>query len=496
MNKQLLMVCFCLSLASAAFADWSPEIELWHNPPNIGLGWAHTAIGIDSAGGVHIAYMVDYRPPWDTLTYHEGMVYTKFDDHGHQVVPPIFISDSAVFGAREPQIILFGMDSLWVMWRGGRMGNPWRTYYVSAFSTDECSLGPVRSWREFQDGMDDSYVLASDPLRRVVFARATETHEIRVTVITPDGQLLMDDARVWSRPDEFPDCLTGFLDTSDSLQLTWRERTYVNGALFAKRISIGSAYDSSHVTDYTALTPVSVGSYYALPVLYPAGDTLMLFLGAFPGEPNCGYRLTVVRRHDYSELSHIQLGYCSTIVRMESDSVISMVQGVSDPGGRQNVDFRRYHLPNLELLQDTCLVRETPPEDETELRAYEIARSGVRHLVYIRAYPGATGRLCYRYWRADLAIGGHTASTPASEFTIYPNPTNGSAMLSGPLGSVKTIVLYNVLGQQVRTLSSPSLRGNSSTLPIEFDGLPSGSYYLNITLHDGTIDRHAVQLIR
>jgi hypothetical protein len=101
----------------------------------------------------------------------------------------------------------------------------------------------------------------------------------------------------------------------------------------------------------------------------------------------------------------------------------------------------------------------------------------------------------YTYGYPPDALQDHRIESISNEFQVYPNPTNGGLMLNGPLASVKSLAIYNVLGQRVITVESGGRLSNWGSVPIEFDGLPSGTYFLEIGTRDA-VARRTIKLVR
>jgi hypothetical protein len=62
-----------------------------------------------------------------------------------------------------------------------------------------------------------------------------------------------------------------------------------------------------------------------------------------------------------------------------------------------------------------------------------------------------------------------------SGINIYPNPTLGEFIISGNLNSIKEIVIYNSLGQQIKVIN---LTQQTESYPINLD-VETGIYYIH-----------------
>lgn len=76
--------------------------------------------------------------------------------------------------------------------------------------------------------------------------------------------------------------------------------------------------------------------------------------------------------------------------------------------------------------------------------------------------------------------------TDNTQMRIYPNPTRKQstlALIGTPLKKLGTVVLYNILGEQVKTFS---IAPNTPTIPLDMSGLPVGTYWCQL-LEEGKI---------
>ena len=76
-------------------------------------------------------------------------------------------------------------------------------------------------------------------------------------------------------------------------------------------------------------------------------------------------------------------------------------------------------------------------------------------------------------------------TTPSNSFSLsqnYPNPFNGQTIIPFDLleaGSVR-LALYNILGQPLKTLLDGYRHAGSYALPVQLEGLPSGTYWCRL----------------
>lgn len=76
------------------------------------------------------------------------------------------------------------------------------------------------------------------------------------------------------------------------------------------------------------------------------------------------------------------------------------------------------------------------------------------------------------------------------EFSLYPNPNNGQFSVEIPNSNnlLVDVTIYNVLGSQVIKLQAQS----GTTLPIQMDELKTGSYIIQITGKDFTLNKNFI----
>jgi hypothetical protein len=471
----LIILVFC---GATALAQWSPEILIWQNPPGVdglyGLGY----IAVDSVEHAHIAYTMNYFRPNNSLM-HTGVCYTQFDNAGHQVVPPIFISDSLDDMAGSPIIRFFGQDSLWVMWSGSSVAPKVRIalQYV-CLDLNGRVLHPVRDFvrRHSPSGMEFTFDVRAD--RTVVVADSkweSPWDSIYLTVQAPGGQRIMDDQVVFH---EFPcDRPRGWIDHTDSLQLYWRQFPSWQ-ATWAKRVDTHANFDTTQVAAHVELTPRQ--GVHAPLAMHPIGDSLLGLV--IYDDPHPSFHL--FQRDTYAEVdSGVSLWSPDFVI--EGDSIIGAFEGNS----HRDLVFSRYRLSDLSGVDNTIIVPSETSIETIGAVAAAFSPQGVRHLLYLRnrgTDPGEV-RLCYRYW-PDLpsAVEPHPPVV-AEDYAVYPNPTNGMITLSGPLHQLRAVELYNLLGQRVRTIQPPA--NSAPALHIAMEGFPSGVYFLHLQEDDRTVIR-------
>ncbi|MDO7873513.1 T9SS type A sorting domain-containing protein [Hymenobacter sp. ASUV-10] len=118
--------------------------------------------------------------------------------------------------------------------------------------------------------------------------------------------------------------------------------------------------------------------------------------------------------------------------------------------------------------------------------------TGTRTLLVAGAaytFTSATTTAPGRFWlnltpaAAPLA----TAAALEAQVLAYPNPTHGTLTVLRPAGEAATGVLYNSVGQVVRTVALPT---TETTLTLT--GLPAGVYALRLTVGGHTLTRRVV----
>ena len=66
---------------------------------------------------------------------------------------------------------------------------------------------------------------------------------------------------------------------------------------------------------------------------------------------------------------------------------------------------------------------------------------------------------------------------------VYPNPSNGRFTIELPEGNTQsTIEIIDIYGRNVKTIKNNAI--NNNKIPIEFEGLQSGSYLIKIVTED------------
>jgi hypothetical protein len=473
MNKQLLMICLCLSLASAALGQTWRSYRLTHFPGNGQVRGCSSVM--DSVGNIH-TYFTCYLPdqlsrqrqyylrcntsgriltdtvavnsgaansnPWYPMCLSDGQTtYDVFSDWvpQNQTQRGIFITahDTSGDESLSPAFLGYG---------GGTGGAAWD--YRSALNSATGTIhmvnisGRYKRFRTNGDtliwrGMIDGVVNPIDP----------EIH------IAPDGT-------AWAamRSDIFPEGGTEIVIVhfaSDTSQIVYRP--------------FGRDVHHWYVDDF------GIDSHYDFH-LSVSCDTAGLAYARLDSNLQVSEWRTLNRTFDGN-------------ATMKSDTAGNCLFVWNDYTGL------------WWTFRSACGVwTYSPTVIEPDVRAYSfsIVAMDSNRIAFTAECAlqseQSTQLALYTYGYPDAVSPGRPTASPVL-FSVYPNPTNGSAMLRGPLGSVKTIVMYNVLGQQVRTLASPTLYGNASTLPMEFDGLPSGAYFLDITTRTGSA-RTSVQLIR
>lgn len=469
-----------VGLAGVAGADWSQEIFLWRNPieENIGPSPMTSCIAVDAQENVHVVYSYLFWRETEPLYVCQGLAYLKFDDHGNLLTGPTFLSDSLDEAGGLPKIRFFNSDSFLVMWWGGQSVTWPHThgFKVRTMHVDGYPQGP---WRTFSDtlwwsGFNYAFDIASDD--RIVFAFPDTAGAIRVVVEYPNGERFMDHAVVWQ---QWPcDELDGFVDDTDSLQLAWRQRTG-GDAIYAKRVAINVPFDPTHLADHVALTPVG----HAIPILRPLGDSLLTFLDGGAEETFCDYRLRLLTRSDYAQVSQVLLGPCAfdpwdDQIGVEADTLLSLFTYVDFTVDR-DLHFQRYEFPELQLHEDTAVIRRAVQGGGVGLRAYAVSSEGARHVVYMKSGAPGVDQLYYRYWRSDLSAREPMTEPASEQFAVMPNPSYGTFQLKGPLREVIRLSVWNLLGQKVTDLPVGDM-ANQTFSPALSPVLSTGVYFLRI----------------
>ena len=73
-----------------------------------------------------------------------------------------------------------------------------------------------------------------------------------------------------------------------------------------------------------------------------------------------------------------------------------------------------------------------------------------------------------------------TGSFDAFSLSVYPNPTSGDINFTASK-EIKTVKLYNIIGQEVVSRTMNALEGN-----IDASGLPAGTYVMKLFSGDAT----------
>jgi hypothetical protein len=495
MTRKSFMLALLACLSAMAWADWSPEILIWQNPPEVAGGGTETAMAVDSRERVHIVFTHTFRIPENPFWPRTGISYVQFDDHGNLLVPEVFLSDSLDEDAGYPRLALFGEDSLWAMWCGGRMSPPHTALKYVPLDMEGHILRPAQDFPRAQQASRLDYALTVAEDRTVVIADASLYWDsVYVTVVTPDGQRPLDDAAIWAEPTCYGVC--GYVDHTDSLQVAWTQGAYPEWwAAYSKRVSIRTPFDPALISEYVLLTP---RTRHGPADIRPVGDSLIALLyGGYDDQGRLINLLRLLRRDTYEVVSDTTVGISPGYVQvaLEGDTALSTLVG--SPAGDRRLWVIRYRLPTLAGLDTTLIAQPDPSWTTVSGRAYAVSPAGVRHVLYLRdtgSGPGSV-RLYYRYWRSDLSVG-PTLDRPGSEvFRVWPNPTNRTVTLSGPVEAVRSVVLYNLLGQRVQTWSPSSNYGRSPELNLDLHAVHTGTYYLQVTTPQHVL-LEKLQLIR
>jgi hypothetical protein len=456
---------------------------LWEEPPSrLNLWVTEASVNIDSFENAHIVFSrsfvndhFQHGPPFTQISY------SKFDDHGHVLIPELMLSDSTEDVANLPRLRFFGEDSLWVIWLAAcenGMWPPFVAYRFRSMTLNGSFLGNERTWIDsiLTSGLNYAFDIRAD--RTVIFAYVNNPYNdgIRMVVQRADGSRLMYRTMVWSC--QACDRPVGFLDNTDSLQIIWREYPSWQACL-TKRLATNIPYDTAHVTDYVALTPNQPGYVHNGGFLYPIADSLLVFTEQYDTSRWLSVtRMHVLRRANYTELASTLIGRdVRETVAVEGDSAVSMVcYSITS----NTVYFRRYSVPSLVCTDSTLLFQQ-----DVKPLGYAVSPHGVRHLVYRRRGADRVEHLCYRYWRSDLSVAERPSAPAAPAFSVSPNPVTTRFTLTGPLSSIRSLVFYNVLGQQVLSLTPQGMADGRADFPA-VSALPSGVYFLKIDARQGS----------
>ncbi len=491
-----MAIFFIFWTAGDLSAEWSPEILLWEPPANATTGPYEAALTIDLLGGVHIIFRVHFRLDVEPTRIHGGVAYVKYDDQGNCLASPLLLGDSTDAAGSMLKIGTFGADSIMAMWYWNAFGSPTGGgHRTRSLSLEGVPLGPSQLWTGNLYGGSFSFEFSTRSDGKLTFAYANGDSAIRAVVCLPNGQRPLDFVDVWARSGQRIDGVVGFLDHTDSLQLMWRQRYFSDvewDAIYAKRVATNVPFDSQHLDDYVALSPELSGHFSGPKTIDPIGDSLLLFQGGYlTGEISGVCSLSVLRRADYSQISGIQIGPLQAYTAVEGDTVASFMTFLED----RCTHFKLYTLPNLNLIQDTVLVCPGSQDYGGGPLAYGVSSTGIRHVVFTRTDLNMHVRYYYRYWRVDLAVSDRQVQgSNSQDFFMWPNPTNSTITLNGPVRKLKSLELYNVLGQCVWHESVGQDRDNTG-LQINLDGFTSGIYFIRLVTRDN-VSFHKICLIR
>jgi hypothetical protein len=468
--RTTLIIAVCL-FAGSVWADWSPEIILWDNPPGTPWAGVYATMYVDSSEGVHIAFQCGLD---DFM--HQGLRYFKFDDHGHQIVGPVLLTDTSDFEIVNPKIRDCGHDSLLIMYYWYGRIPPYNSFQSRTIRTDGTLIGEARNWTDSLERPDNDYAFDITTDGTVALATNWSPSQIRVSVFRPDGTQPLYQTLVWNPIWRESDLVNGFVDSQDTLQLIWRERFLDSDVVYTKRASIDAPCDSMHVADHVELA--SAGQYFwnSFNRFLPFGDSLMLLATSHLADAYSPVvSLKVLRKSNYETVYSRTLGLLTgySACELEGDSSVCYLH---TSNGQLHLMY--YSLPQLDSLGSESLGA------ADIIYAYQQSLQGVRHVLYARFYAGTRVQIIYRYWRADLPVDEPSPAIPASDFMLYPNPTNGGLFVQGPMESVKAISVFNVLGQEVMSLPVP--RGSNGMLSLpQIDALSTGEYFLKLHTRDG-----------
>jgi hypothetical protein len=505
MNKQLLIVCFCLSLASAAFAAWSPEIELFVGLPGGDRASGPCAVSVDSLQNVHLVFAMRWRKPTDPGSWPPrcGMFYTKFNDHGQILVPPFMIGDSLDTDAEDVRILCFGTDSLWIVWERYHdlsIDTLTGTTYSRArvvLGLDGSVLHALDDWPETPFGVEgDKAGITVSPDRKVIAIYTDRQNRLRCVVQNPDGSRIMNHTIIADMPLIISYPFDANVDATDSLQLSF-DLWYAplpSCAAYSKRISILQDY-SGPLDDASPISIREPGQIWGVSELLPhQDDSLIVCRLQGPGDSIRVITswLEVLRRTDYSRVAErlIEDMHGTRIAAFEPDGSITTFDYHF---GQESLYFQRYSYPSLTLVTDS-LFFQTGPQQGINAHVYTVSSLGVRHVIYGYSTTGQNSRLVYRFWPGDQGVNDRgPQSNPLLDFTVWPNPTTQGISIEGPLSSVKQIVVYNVLGRQVLSFQ-PGVGESQRVMTPDISLLPSGPYFVHlITSRGNTVRRIVMQ---
>ncbi|HEX05574.1 MAG TPA: T9SS type A sorting domain-containing protein, partial [Bacteroidetes bacterium] len=117
--------------------------------------------------------------------------------------------------------------------------------------------------------------------------------------------------------------------------------------------------------------------------------------------------------------------------------------------------------------------------------------------------PNGGGSWYDETWATAMQTASSTASTVKlpTEFGLgeaYPNPFNPSTSIKLflPVAAEVTVQVFNVMGQEVKTLVNGQLEAGSHTLTVEAEGLSSGIYFVRATSAGKLNEMRKITLIR
>ena len=392
------------------------------------------------------------------------------------------LSDSTDGDGEMLRIECFGTDSVMALWYCHPVDSPIGPGHRSvSLSLDGTPLGPSYLWTA-RVSADNAFSCNDDGNMSLAYSNCDSM--IQVIVQQPSGNRPLDHTLVWKRSNQWLDNISGFLDHTDSLQLVWRQRSYLDtewDAIYAKRVAINMPFDSSLLNDYIALSP-ELSGHFAGPVsINPIGDSLLLLQGGYFVEEMSGVcSLSVLRRDDYSRISNTLIGPLQAYPVVEGDTVVSFMTFLED----RCTHFMRYTLPNLELIQDTILVCPNSQDYGGGPLAYTLSSTGERHIIFTRTDLSMNVRYYYRYFRTDLsAQNWNLWILKEPSFSVWPNPTNSLITLIGPVQKLISIDLYNIIGQRVWH-KSVKQGSEHSSLQVNLNEYSSGVYFLRLVTND------------
>jgi hypothetical protein len=474
MKLLLALICLCLAIASAAIAQtWDSVIRLTHDDYMCGF----QRMAVDDSLHLHVFYVRSVSPQvWQPNT----LVYQRFDNWGNALCDPMELLPGNHDVDYEPGVLLDRNNVLWVVW-----GRTWWTtenrmaLYLARMNLDgEFLTEPTE--------LNDHCPLAGINLVQKSNGDVWVGYEIGFQVFSEDGDVL--------RPYEDAVPLPNWADNVrlgvDPLDHIW--------AL--------TRYYPSHAGQAIGLVRLDTTVREARIVWPPQTPCWeQMTQQAFFVDTTGGFHCAI-----YSESGGFFYGHDS-LNGTGLDTVIL------EPNGRsgRNTNFA-WSGDTLSLLWD----HPTMTYDSTERQGFRLDGSPLFGPVTYAAVLPMTGQLLTKsggYWvPGGLNIAGvytlamlHVPgpdepandvadrhySVVSNEFTVYPNPTNGGISLSGPLASVKSLAIYNVLGQRVMTLANGARLSNWGSVPIQFEGLPSGTYFLEIGTRDA-VERTTIKLVR